>query len=194
MNSYITGATIKTIRESKGLIQAELADQIGVTPKAVSKWETGKGFPDISLLESLASALDTSIIELMNGQPIVNRNRCGNLLRTKFYVCPVCGNSIHAMGDALITCCGITLPPLEAEDFDEDHPLTITAVENEQFITIDHPMTKQHYISFVAFVTGDRVQLVKFYPEGNAETRLQFRGHGILYAYCNLHGLMKKKV
>ena len=194
MNSYITGATIKAIRESKGLTQAELADQIGVTSKAVSKWETGKGFPDISLLEPLAGALDTSIIELMNGQPIVNQNRCGNLLRTKFYICPVCGNSIHALGDALITCCGITLPSLEAEDFDEHHPLTIETVENEQFITIDHPMTKQHYISFVAFVTGDRVQLVKFYPEGNAETRLQLRGHGILYAYCNLHGLMKKKL
>ena len=193
MNNYITGATIKAIRESKGLTQAELADQIGVTSKAVSKWETGKGFPDISLLEPLAGALDTSIIELMNGQPIVNQNRCGNLLRTKFYVCPVCGNSIHALGDALITCCGITLPSLEAEEFDDCHPLTIETVENEQFITIDHPMTKQHYISFVAFVTGDRVQLVKFYPEGNAETRLQLRGHGILYAYCNLHGLMKKK-
>lgn len=194
MNTYITGATIKTIRESKGLTQAELAERIGVTPKAVSKWETGKGLPDIALLEPLASALGTSVIELMNGQPMVNRNRCGNLLRTKFYICPVCGNILYAVGDAVISCCGITLPPLEAEDFDSVHPLTITPVENEHFISIHHPMTKEHSISFVAYVTGDRVQMVKLYPEGNAETRLSLRGHGILYAYCNRHGLMKQKI
>jgi transcriptional regulator with XRE-family HTH domain len=134
MNTYITAATIKAIREAKGLTQTELAARIGVTDKAVSKWETGKGLPDVSLLE-----------------------------------------------------------PLEAEEWDADHAATVTPVENEHFITIDHPMTKEHYISFVAYITGDRVQLVKFYPEGNAETRLSMRGHGILYAYCNRHGLMKRK-
>ena len=194
MNTYITGATIKAIREFKGLTQTELADRIGVTAKAVSKWETGKGLPDISLLQPLAAALDTSIIELMNGNPIVNQNRCGNLLRTRFYVCPVCGNIVHAVGDTLVSCCGITLPPLEADDFDEMHALSVAAVENEHFLSVDHPMTKQHFISFLAFITGDRVQLVKFYPEGNAETRLQLRGHGIIYAYCNQHGLMKRKI
>ena len=194
MNTYITGTTIKTIRESKSLTQSDLAQRIGVTAKAVSKWETGKGMPDISLLQPLATALETSVIELMNGQPIVNRNRCGNLLCTKFYVCPVCGNIIHAVGDTLVSCCGITLPALEAEEFDSNHPLTITPVENEHFLSLAHPMTKEHFISFLAFVTGDRVQLVKFYPEGNAETRLSLRGHGIIYAYCNHHGLMKQKI
>ena len=193
MNTYITAATIKAIREAKGLTQTELAARIGVTDKAVSKWETGKGLPDVSLLEPLAAALGTSVIELMNGQPITNKNRAANLLRSKFYVCPVCGNILHAVGDALVSCCGITLPPLEAEEWDADHAATVTPVENEHFITIDHPMTKEHYISFVAYITGDRVQLVKFYPEGNAETRLSMRGHGILYAYCNRHGLMKRK-
>jgi desulfoferrodoxin (superoxide reductase-like protein) len=67
-------------------------------------------------------------------------------------------------------------------------------VEDEHFISIPHPMTKQHYISFVAFITSDRVQLVKLYPEGNAETRLQLRGFGYLYWYCNHHGLFKKKL
>ena len=115
------------------------------------------------------------------------------MLRTKFHVCPVCGNIIHSTGDSVISCCGITLPPLEAEAADEDHAVRIEAVEDEFFLTIDHPMTKQHYISFVAFVTSDRVQLVKLYPEGNAQTRLQLRGFGMLYWYCNHHGLFKKK-
>ena len=194
MDTYITGTAIKTIREAKGLTQAELAERIGVTGKAVSKWETGKGLPDISLLQPLATALDTSVIELMNGAQIVNQNRSANMLRTKFYVCPVCGNIVHVVGDTLISCCGIMLPALEAESFDEFHEITIEKVEDEHFISIRHDMTKNHFISFLAFVSSDRIQFVKLYPEGNAQTRLQLRGRGFLYAFCNQHGLMKQKI
>ena len=193
MNTYVTSLTIKQLREKRNLTQAELAEQIGGSSKTISKWETAKGLPDVSLLQPLARALNISLIELMNGEHIINRNTSANMLRTKFYVCPVCGNIIHSTGDSVISCCGITLPPLEAEATDEDHAIRIEAVEDEFFLTIDHPMTKQHYISFVAFVTSDRVQLVKLYPEGNAQTRLQLRGFGMLYWYCNHHGLFKKK-
>ena len=194
MNTYVTGATIKTLRESRKLTQAELADMIGVSSKTISKWETAKGLPDITLLQPLAQALGISVIELMNGEQISNKNISANMLRCKFYVCPICGNAIHSMGDALVSCCGITLPALEAEDTDEEHGITIEKVEDEQFISIPHPMTKQHFISFLAYVTSDRLQMVKLYPEGNAETRLQLRGRGFLYFYCNRHGLFKKKV
>ena len=194
MNTYITGATIKSLREAKGITQTQLAEMIGVTGKAVSKWETGKGLPDVSLLQPLATALDTSVMALMTGEQITNRNRSANMLRTKFYVCPVCGNILHAMGDVLVSCCGITLPALEAEPFDEDHALTIEKVEDEHFVSVRHDMTKQHYISFLAFVSSDRLQFVKLYPEGNAETRLHLRGRGFLYGYCNRHGLMKQKI
>ena len=193
MNHYVTGTTIKQLREARNLTQAELAGKIGVSSKTISKWETAKGLPDISLLQPLAQALGISVIELMNGEHIINKNTSANMLRTKFYVCPVCGNIIHSTGDSLISCCGITLPPLEAEAPDEDHDITIEKVEDEQFLTIPHSMTKQHFISFLAYVTSDRVQIVKFYPEGNAETRLQLRGFGMLYWYCNHHGLFKKK-
>lgn len=194
MNIYVTGATIKQLRESRKLTQAELAEKIGVSSKTVSKWETAKGLPDISLLQPLAQALGISVIELMNGQQISNKNISANMLRCKFYVCPICGNIVHSTGHAVVSCCGITLPPLEAEEADEDHGITIEKVEDEQFITVSHPMTKQHFISFLAYVTADRLQLVKFYPEGNAETRLQLRGRGRLYYYCNRHGLFQKKI
>ncbi len=193
MNTYVTGNTIKQLRESRNLTQAELAERIGVSSKAISKWETAKGLPDISLLQPLAQALGISIIELMNGEHVKNQNISANMLRGKFYVCPICGNVIHSMGSAVVSCCGITLPPLEAEEADDDHALTVESVEDEHFITVHHPMTKHHFISFVAFVTSDRVQMVKFYPEGNAETRLQLRGLGQLYYYCNQHGLFKRK-
>lgn len=194
MNTYVTGAVIKSLREAKGLTQSGLAALLGVTAQAVSKWETAKGLPDITLLQPLAAALETSVTELINGEPVSNRNRSANMRRTKFYVCPVCGNIIHAVGEALISCCGISLPNLEAEEFDAEHEINIEPVEDEHFISIRHDMTREHYISFVAFVSCDRVQLVKLYPEGNAETRLSFRGGGYLYAFCNRHGLYRKKV
>ena len=192
MNTYVTGTTIRQLREGQGLTQAELAEHIGVSSKTVSKWETAKGLPDISLLQPLAQALGISVIELMNGEKIVNRNVSANLLRSKFHVCPLCGNVLFSTGNALVSCCGITLPALEAEEADDDHAVTIENVEDEQFLTIRHPMTKEHYISFLAFVTSDRVQLVKLYPEGGAQTRLQLRGLGRLYWYCNRHGLFWK--
>ncbi len=174
------------------MTQAELAEKLGVSSKTVSKWETAKGLPDITLLQPLAQALGISVIELMNGEHITNRNVSGNLRRCKFYVCPICGNIIHSTGNAVVSCCGVTLPPLEAEEADDSHAVTVEQVEDEHFITVHHPMTKEHFISFVAFVTCDRVQLVKLYPEGEAQTRLQMRGLGTLYYYCNRHGLYKK--
>ena len=192
MNTYVTGTTIRSLREDRRMTQAELAEKLGVSSKTVSKWETAKGLPDITLLQPLAQALGISVIELMNGEHITNRNVSGNLRRCKFYVCPICGNIIHSTGSAVVSCCGVTLPPLEAEEADGDHAVTVEQVEDEQFVTVHHPMTKEHFISFLAYVTCDRVQLVKLYPEGEAQTRLQMRGLGTLYYYCNRHGLYKK--
>ena len=194
MNTYVTGNTIRKLRENKHLTQSELGERIGVSDKAVSKWETGKGLPDLTLIQPLAQALDVSVIELMNGEQIINRNRSCNVIRSRLYVCPICGNVIHCTGDAVVSCCGVTLPPLDAEDPDAEHTLLIQRVEDAHFLTISHPMTKTHYISFMAFASSDRFELVKLYPEGNVEARMQLHGHGILYFYCNRHGLMKKRL
>ncbi|MCI7809110.1 helix-turn-helix domain-containing protein [bacterium] len=194
MNTYVTGSTIKMLREARGMTQAQLAERIGVSDKAVSKWETAKGLPDISLLQPLAAALGVSVIELMNGEPIVNRNVSCNLVRSRLYVCPICGNVLHSTGDAVISCCGVTLPALDAEEPDEAHTLTVERVEDEQFLTVHHPMTKDHYISFLAYASADRFQLVKLYPEGEAQTRMQLRGRGTVYFFCNRHGLFRQKV
>ena len=116
------------------------------------------------------------------------------MLRSKIYVCPICNNIISSVGDAVVSCCGITLPPLEAEDTDDMHEIKIEKVEDEYFVTVNRDMTKEHYISFIAHLTSDKVQFVKLYPEGNAETRLSLRGRGYVYIYCNKHGLMKVRV
>ena len=194
MDAYVTGSTIKQLREARKLTQAELAAKIDVSHKTVSKWETGKGLPDISLLTPLSAALGVSVLELMSGDAVRNRNLSANLLRTKFYVCPICGNIIHAVGEVVVSCCGVALPPLEAEAPDQDHHLSVEEVEDEHYVTLAHPMTKTHYISFLAYVTSDRVQLVKLYPEGSAACRVPLRQGGYLYWYCNRHGLLVQRV
>lgn len=194
MNNYITGNTIKHLRETKGLTQNELANILNLSDKTVSKWETAKGLPDITLIEPLAKALNVSVLELMSGNTVTNKNVSANILRSKFYVCPVCGNIIRTTGDAVICCCGITLPLLIAEEADDNHQINFTHVEDETFVTVNHDMTKQHYISFLAYLTSDKVQFVKLYPEGNAEARFKLQGSGFLYFYCNRHGLYKVKI
>lgn len=194
MNNYITGKIIKELREKQNLTQMELGDIIGASDKTISKWETGKGLPDIALIEPLASALKVSVIEFMNGEYVTNNNKSGNMLKSKFSVCPICGNIIHSMGENINSCCGINLPVLEAELENEKHIIKCETVENENFISINHDMNKEHYISFVAYVTIDRCEIVKLYPEQNAEVRFSKRGKGIIYAYCNRDGLIKKDI
>ena len=191
MDQYVTGAVIRTLRENKKMTQEELAERLFVSSKAVSKWETGQGFPDISLLESLAQALDISVIELLSGEDIQNKNQSSNMLKSKFYVCPVCGNAVRATGEALVSCCGITLPPLEPETCDSEHEIKVEIIEDEYFVTVGHPMQKDHYISFLAAVSDSRVQFVKLYPEGNAEARFKIDRVKKFYAYCNRHGLFQ---
>lgn len=191
MDRYVTGAVIRRLREKKKITQEELADIIHVSGKAVSKWETGQGFPDISLLEPLAQALDISVIELLSGEDIRNTNRSFNMAKGKFYVCPVCGNVIASTGETVVSCCGITLPPLEAEATDEEHAIRREIVEDEYYVSIDHPMTKEHHISFLAAVSDFGVQFVKLYPEGNAEARFKIDRVRKIYAYCNRHGLFQ---
>jgi transcriptional regulator with XRE-family HTH domain len=171
------------------MTQEELADKICVSSKAVSKWETGKGLPDISMLQPLAEALGISLIELFSGDTVQNSNRAANMAKSAFYVCPVCGNVIRSTGEAVVSCCGITLPPLEAEEPDEEHAVKAEIAEDEYYVTVTHPMTKDHYISFLAAVSDQSVQFVKLYPEMQAEARFKIDRVRYVYAYCNRHGL-----
>ncbi|WP_282190697.1 helix-turn-helix domain-containing protein [Adlercreutzia caecimuris] len=246
MALYISGASIRALRERAGMTQRHLADRLGITDKAVSKWETDRGLPDITLVEPLACALGVSVAELLSGEQIVNANRAGNLLRAKFYVCPLCGNVIHATGEASISCCGIALPVLEVENAVDGripaapeseaavahtaaegpanaavapenatdaiagpaasgqaagpsegaaaadpsvHLPRVEVADGEVYLTMEHPMGKDHFISFMAYVTTDQVFFRKLYPEQTADARFPYRGSGTIFAYCNRHGL-----
>ncbi len=192
MNTYITGKIIKELREKNKLTQMELAKIINVSDKTISKWETGKGLPDITLIEPLSKALKISVIELVNGEYITNNNKSSNMLKSNFSVCPICGNIIYSIGKNINSCCGINLPILDAETENEEHQISSEIVENEYYISINHEMTKEHYISFIAYITNDRCEIQKLYPEQNAEARFLNRGKGVINCYCNKDGLIIK--
>ncbi len=194
MNSYVTGAMIRRLREDTNMTQQQLAEKLNVTDKAVSKWETSHGYPDISLVEQLADVLGVSIIELFSGENVVNTNKSSNMLRMKYYVCPVCGNIICSTGESVVSCCGILLPALDAEPEDDMHRLCVEEVEDEYYVTIPHDMTKRHYISFIAAVKDDGCEIKKLYAEGNAEARFKISRTKYLLYYCNVHGLFKVRI
>lgn len=189
MNQYVTGAAIKALREKNKMTQMQLAGKIGVCDKTISKWETGKGYPDITLLEPIADALGVSVTELLSGNPVQNANVSANMLKAKCYICPMCGNVIWATGEAVVQCHGIALTPSQEEEPDEHHGICVEPVEDEYLVTIDHEMRKQHYISFLVALSPDRMQFVKLYPEGEAQARFGRRGVRRIYYYCNRDGL-----
>ena len=194
MNQYVTGAVIRKLREKNRLTQSELAEKLCVSDKSVSKWETGRGYPDISLLEPIAKVFGVSVTELLSGSEVVNENVSANMLRSRFYVCPVCGNMIHSMGEAVIQCHGIQLVPCRAEEPDISHNMTIEKIEDEYYVRIDHEMTRNHYISFIAALSDDNIQMKKLYPEGGAEGRFKIRGVRKILFYCNRDGLFSVNI
>ena len=192
--SYVTGKTIKTLREKHGITQKALAEKINVSDKTISKWETNKGLPDIGIVEELAKALGVSLTELLTGDLKTNENTSGNMKKIQFYICPICGNIITAVGEGEFSCCGIRLPKQEAEVAEADHALMVETIDNEFSITMEHPMNKAHYVSFISYVTSNSVETIKLYPEQDISVRFRKKGHGTLYIYCNRHGLYKKYI
>lgn len=189
MNCDKIGKLIYTLRKEKNMTQKQLADLMNISDKAISKWERGLGCPDVSLLPELSQILSVNIEEILLGNVKLNETVEGNMKKLKFYVCPQCNNVITATGDANISCCGKKIEPLAAEKATENHRLTIDPVEDELYVSSLHEMKKEHYLSFVAYVTGDRVFIIKQYPEWDMQFRFHKSGHGKLYFYCTNHGL-----
>ena len=160
-----TGKFIAERRKEKGLTQKAVAQQLGICAKTVSKWETGHGFPDVSLITGLSEIFQVDISKLLEGEMPAEKKETGNMKRTKFYVCETCGNIVTSLGKAEITCCGRKLSPLHAKKTDEAHMPYFEKTEDEYYITFPHPMTKAHYITFVSYVRFDRVLTVRLYPE-----------------------------
>mgnify|MGYP001037185148 FL=1 len=190
MDQTKTGGLIRTLRTQKGLTQKALAEAVGVGDKAVSKWERGLGCPDVSLLPELSRVLGVGLEALLSGELDANDQERGNMKKLNFYVCPDCGSLITAAAEAGVSCCGRTLLPLEPQKPEE--PLSVEKIDGSWFISSPHPMTKEHYISFVALLTGDTLFLRRLYPEWDLQTRIPAFSHGILLWHCTKHGLFRQ--
>lgn len=189
MDHQKIGTLIKQLRTEKGLTQRELAGLVGVSDRAVSKWERGLGCPDVSLLPELSGALSVGIEELLNGELSRNKFDGGNMKKANYYVCPSCGNILLSTGNASVVCCGRPLVAMSPVKATEGEKLRIELVEDERFVTTEHPMTKEHHIAFVVYATGDSIHLLRRYPEWDLQIRIPGRGHGMLLWYCTQHGL-----
>lgn len=191
MDCSKVGKLILNLRKEKEMTQKELADAMNISDRTISKWERGMGCPDVSLLRELADILGVNIEKILLGDLEPNKADGGNMKKAKFYVCPTCGNALFGTGAAEISCCGRKLSPLVLQREYSAHEITIDEVENDLYMTLQHEMTKQHFISFAAYVSYDRILFVKLYPEQAPEIRFPKTGRGELYFYCNQHGLMK---
>ena len=196
MNPEKIGSLIFQLRKEKNLTQKQLGEKLGLSDKTISKWERGLGCPDISLLRDISKIFNVNIEKILLGDLQENDINGGNMKRIKFYVCPNCGNVINSTGDGDFSCCGRKLEALVPKVMNENHSINIEEVENDYYVEINHEMTKDHFISFVAYVTYDRVLLIKLYPEQSPTVRFnrlcgKFE-RGKFYMYCNQHGLLMK--
>ncbi len=197
MDCNKVGSLLFRLRKEKGMTQKQIADLMNISDKTISKWERGLGCPDVSLLGELSTIFEINIEKILEGDLEPNNIDTGNLKRMKFYVCPSCGNVINNTGNANISCCGRKLSPLIAKPADEMHAAIVEEIEGEYYITFTHEMSKAHFLSFVAYVTSDRVLFVKLYPEQTPALRLpkmsggklKHKFSGKLYYYCSQHGL-----
>lgn len=189
MNSDKMGALIRKLRTEQNLTQLQLAQQLCVSDKTVSKWERGKGCPDVMLLPKLAAVLQVQIDALMQGEMERNAPDGGNMRKLKFYMCPQCGNLLTSTGEANVICCGKALEKLPMAKAEEAEKLKVENVEDELYVTSDHEMTKAHHIAFVALIKGDTLLMKRTYPEWNLEMRLPAMRRAMLVYCCTKHGL-----
>ena len=194
MDCIKTGRLICSLRKERSLTQKQLADKMNISDKTISKWERGLGCPDVSLLHELADALGVSIEKLLSGDLDPNTTSGGNMKKLNFYLCPDCGNVITSANQAAVTCCGRMLEPLSAAPFDEAHSFKAEDIDGEYYISFSHEMTKEHYIVFAAYVSYDRVLLIRLFPEQGGEFRMPELRGGTFYMCCNTHGLFSGKL
>ncbi len=194
MDNIKIGKLIYKLRKEKNLTQLQLADQMNISDKAISKWERGLGCPEVSLLPELSKILDVDLEKLLSGELNANEISQGNMKNMRFYICPHCGNTITALADANISCCGKKLSPLQPKKATESERLAVEKIEDDFFITTQHPMERNHHISFVALLTGDCVMFRKLYPEWELQVRIPSIGHGRLLWHCTVHGLFYQEI
>lgn len=194
MDNVKIGNLICRLRKENHMTQLQLAERMHISDKAVSKWERGNGCPDVSLLPELSRIFGVDLEKLLSGELNANDILGGNMKKMKFYICPDCGNVITAMADTTISCCGKKLQAIEPKKAEGEEKLSVEVIENDYYISSEHEMVRDHYISFVALLTSDTMMLRKQYPEWGLQVRIPVFAHGRLLWYCSKHGLFYQEI
>ena len=194
MDNVKIGQLICSLRKENNLTQLQLANRMNISDKTVSKWERGLGCPDISLLADLSKIFDIDLERLLDGELNENDINGGNMKKLNFYVCPYCGNIITSAAEAGVSCCGKKLKPLSPQKASDGERLSVEIIENNYFITSNHPMQREHYIAFTALLTADTFIFRRQYPEWDMQLRIPRIGHGRLLWYCTNHGLFYQDI
>ena len=194
MQEFSFGNRLCTLRKKAKLSQTELGNLLHVTNKAVSKWECGNGCPDVSLLAELSAVFGTDVQTLLSGSINKNESEKGNMKKLKFYVCRKCGNIITATSDATVTCCGNILSAEEPRKAEDNEKLKTEDIGGEWYVSSDHPMTKDHYISFAAFLNDSSVMMFRQYPEWGMQFTMPLYRSGRLVWYCTQCGLLYQDI
>lgn len=194
MDSAKVGRIIQSLRKEKEMTQRDLALLMNVSEQAISKWERGIGCPDISLLGRLSEILSVNIEKMLSGELQPNDQDRGSMRRMKWYACKSCGNVMTSTGDVSLSCCGRILEPLVPQSINEEHHIMVEEVEDDYYVTLEHEMSREHYISFLAYVSIDRVLIIKLYPEQSAEARFPKMFGGTIYFHCSQHGWFQYNV
>lgn len=188
------GRLIAQLRKEKGLTQQNIADALNISNKTISKWECGLGCPDVSLWPELSVILGVDMRQMMEGEITRNQPDSGNINKIRFYVCSSCNNILVSTGSSSIFCCGRKLDQLSAVVDDNTPQITAEIIDADCYITLDHEMTRDHYLLFAAYVKNDKVFLNRLYPEQNATVRIPYMSGGKLYLYCVKHGFTECQI
>ena len=138
----------------------------------------------------MSEIFGTDIEALLSGEINKNEMENGDMKKLRFYVCRDCGNIITATSDAAVSCCGNKLTALEPRPANDNERLRVEDIGGEWYITSDHEMTKEHHISFVAYVSDSSVMMFRQYPEWSVDIDLPMFRSGRLMWYCDKCGLL----
>lgn len=194
MNNEQIGSLIRQLRREKKMTQKELANLLNVTEQAVSKWERGVGLPDISLLPGLSGILEVNLNEMLSGDLSENEDQGGKMKAIHFYICPTCDNLIFGIKEAGISCCGRTIAETYSQEAEEKEKMKVEQVEYDWYISSDHPMAKDDYISFSALLINGRLEVYSHYPEWSYELRTPKIRNVKLFWYSRKGGLKHQQL
>lgn len=189
MDCVKIGRLIAALRKEKGLTQKNVADALGILSKTVSKWECGLGCPDLSYWPELSMLFGVDMAQMMEGKITFNQPDHGNMEKIRFSVCPSCGNIVTSTSGASVFCCGRKLDPLVPANQQDAPEIEVKEMDADDYIQFQHPMTKEHFIYFAAYVKTDLVILQRLYPEQSPAARFPIMKGGTLYLCCTRHGL-----